>query len=145
MCERLQAELKANSAKIQKILYMGAKELGNEKKKKKKARTLLWFGRVCVSPLLPGHMVLLNFPGSQSATRPHDGVGQWRPSPQDPQEGLRSLLAHLWIQKVWWTLRPQEMVEPLAGKQLGSQHRTPANSKWTVTKGRHKPHVVLGR
>ena len=32
------------------------------------------------------------------------------------------------------------MVEPLAGKQLGSQHRTPANSKWTVTRGRHKPH-----
>lgn len=68
---------------------MGAKDLRNEKKKK--ARTLLWFGRVCVSPLLPGHVVLLNFPGSQSATRAHDGVGQWRPSPQDPQESLRSL------------------------------------------------------
>lgn len=37
------------------------------------------------------------------------------------------------------------MVEPLIGKERGSLHgRTPANSKWTVTRRRNKSDVVLG-
>lgn len=70
MHERLQAELKVNSAKIQKkvLLYMGVKEFGNEKKKKQELYCgqagfvfrLCFLGRISQAPgQQPGHMMEL--------------------------------------------------------------------------------------